>query len=590
MKKHLLIILCALTCVLAHAQERTLAFPEAEGFGKYTTGGRGGNVYYVTSLEDCSDGNLVPGTLRWALSDGDDTPRTVLFKVCGTIYLTSRLKLQHPNVTIAGQTAPGGGICIAGANIYVCKPNVIIRYIRFRAGDVPNTNYPCLDVENTKNVIIDHCSLTWSMEECLTMYDCDSTTVQWTIIGEGLYNSKHHKGQRSYATQWGGEHSSMHHCLITNCHSRTPRFNGVRDEANMKNGKHDHDAQVDSEFFNNVIFNWGKKNSAYGGEYDTTKNRSLDNEPMGWNRVYMVNNYFRAGPTTKTVALSSRYFVQASDKLPSGQWYLNGNMFELSNTWNNTSKSVWKNESLSLVNNDNLYGFVENNSARAFNINNVTPSQEIYDRYILSAPVISSGLEAQPASEAFEVVCQQAGASLPRYDEEDSRLLAEAAGDRDPIFAGPTQQNWLGIIDSQDDILFTRCDTFMVNDSLVGGYPYLDAIAGDSLVLDTDGDGLPDRYETEKGLNPADASDAAQLTASGYSQLELYLNGVASGTINKTRYESETYISQQPKAPADESALETLQQQPDATWIQEDGRLYILKNGNKYSLSGQKLQ
>lgn len=590
MKRYLFTILCALACVLAHAQERTLAFPEAEGFGKYTTGGRGGNVYYVTSLEDCSDGNLVPGTLRWALSDGDDTPRTVLFKVCGTIYLTSRLKLQHPNVTIAGQTAPGGGICIAGANIYVCKPNVIIRYIRFRAGDVPNTNYPCLDVENTKNVIIDHCSMTWSMEECLTMYDCDSTTVQWTIIGEGLYNSKHHKGTRSYAMQWGGEHSSMHHCLITNCHSRTPRFNGVRDEANMKNGKHDHDAQVDSEFFNNVIFNWGKTNSAYGGEYDTTKNRSLDNEPMGWNRVYMVNNYFRAGPTTKVRALSSRYFVQASDKLPSGQWYINGNMFELSNTWNNTSKAVWKNESLSLVNNNNLYGFVENNSARAFNINNVTPSQEIYDRYILTAPVISSGLEAQPASEAFEQVCLQAGASLPRYDEEDTRLLAEAAGDIDPVFFGPTQKNWLGIIDSQDDILFARCDTFMVNDSLVGGYPFLDAISGDSLILDTDGDGLPDRYETEKGLNPTDATDAAQLTASGYSELELYLNGVASGTINKTRYESDTYVSQQPKAAADESALEALPQQPNATWTQEEGQWYILKNGNKYSVSGQKLQ
>ena len=146
------------------AQQVLTAFPGAEGYGKFVTGGRGGNVYYVTTLEDCADNNLVEGTLRWALRSGDDTPRTVLFKVCGTIYLTSELKLQHPNVTIAGQTAPGGGICIAGCKFYVCKPNVIIRHIRFRAGDIPTKSYPALDMENTRNVIIDHCSFTWSME------------------------------------------------------------------------------------------------------------------------------------------------------------------------------------------------------------------------------------------------------------------------------------------------------------------------------------------------------------------------------------------------------------------------------------------
>lgn len=97
----------------------TRAFPTAEGYGKYATGGRGGNVYYVTRLDDCSDDNLVEGTLRWASRSGDDTPRTVLFQVCGTIYLNTKLKLAHPNITIAGQTAPGGGICIAGANIYM---------------------------------------------------------------------------------------------------------------------------------------------------------------------------------------------------------------------------------------------------------------------------------------------------------------------------------------------------------------------------------------------------------------------------------------------------------------------------------------
>lgn len=267
MRKLLSVFSIALMAVPVMGQ-RLPAFPGAEGFGKYATGGRGGKVYYVTRNDDCSDNNLVEGTLRWALRSGDDSPRTILFKTCGTIYLTSKLAFAHPNVTIDGSTAPGGGVCIAGYKFAVSKPNVIIRYMRFRAGDVPDKSNPAVDVENTKNVIIDHCSITWSMEECLTMYDCDSTTVQWSIIGEGLYASKNAKGVRAYATQWGGEHSSMHHCLITNSNSRSPRFNGVR---NASKNPGDHDQFVDSEFFNNVVFNWGKPNSLYGGECNTTE-------------------------------------------------------------------------------------------------------------------------------------------------------------------------------------------------------------------------------------------------------------------------------------------------------------------------------
>ena len=144
------------------------AFPGAEGWGRYATGGRaiderGSTVKYVTRLDDCSDDNLVEGTLRWALRSGDDTPRTILFAVNGTIKLTSRLKFAYPNVTMTGQSAPGGGVCISGANIYVCKDNVIIRHLRFRAGDEAGSNYSAIDIENTKHVIIDHCSFSWSM-------------------------------------------------------------------------------------------------------------------------------------------------------------------------------------------------------------------------------------------------------------------------------------------------------------------------------------------------------------------------------------------------------------------------------------------
>ena len=292
-----------------------LAFPGADGYGKYTTGGRGGEVCYVTRTDDCSDNDLVEGTLRWALRhDNGGKPRTVLFATSGTIYLTSKLKLQYPDVSILGQSAPGGGITITGYPMYICRDNVIIRYIRFRAGDIPNESLTGLDMENCDNVIIDHCSMTWSMEECLTA-------------------------------------STMHHTLITNSHSRSPRFNGVR---SVSNNPGDHDQYVDSEFANNVIFNWSGYNSIYGGEnYPECK---------GYNRVYMINNYFRPGPSTQKGTSSRRYFVSASGSLDQvGQWYFNGNKFETSSKFAPTT-TVWSDAELEKVNNDNLYGLLDNNS------------------------------------------------------------------------------------------------------------------------------------------------------------------------------------------------------------------------------------
>lgn len=557
-------------------ETRTPAFPEAEGFGRYASGGRGGTVYYVTRLDDAlkTDGTPEEGTLRWALTTGDDTPRTVLFQVCGTIYLRDVLKLQHPNVTIAGQTAPGGGVCIAGANIYVCKPNVIIRHIRFRSGDIPTKNYPAIDVENTQQVMIDHCSFTWSMEECVTLYDADSTTMQWCIIGEGLYNSKHKKGSRSYATQWGGEHGTMCYCLISNCLNRTPRFNGVRDEAGIADGKHNHDAQVENHFYNNVIFNWGKKNSLYGGENDTTKNHDAEGRPAGYNRVYMVNNYFRAGPATLAANMSERYFVQGSKKGDYGQWYLSGNLFETENPYN-ASKPAWHADTLAKVNADNLYGYARGAAYRAFNLDGAPANEANYARYVLESPAEGLPQARYDAAEAYRMVCQSAGALLPRQDEQDTRMLAEAAGKREPVFAGPTVPRNLGIIDSQEDIQFAREDYFYINDSIVmGGYPFLDAVEGDSVALDSDGDGLPDLYETETGLNPADAADGAAIGADGYSALEVYLNGVANGSIDKRRYETEEYISQQPEAP----------REPEGT-----AAVSATEDGQRYDLQGRRI-
>lgn len=511
-----------------------ISFPGADGYGRFTTGGRmidgrGSKVYYVTRLDDSNE----EGTFRWAATTGDDTPRTILFKVAGTIYITSRFSVK-PNTTIAGQTAPGGGICLAGYQLKL-QSNSIVRHIRFRAGDLPNKSMSMLDVENVQNIVLDHCTFSWSMEENLTMYDCDYTTVQWCIFSEGLYDSRNTKGARAYAAQWGGEHGTMHHCLISNCNNRTPRFNGVRASTN--------DRHVDNEFVNNVIFNWGKPNSLYGGENDKSCN--------GYNRTYMINNYFRPGPTTKNNTSSSRYFVGASNSNGVGQWLLKGNKFETGSKWAPTS-NIWKDEVLEKVNADNLHGFINNSSERAVNLESVGQSQATYDTYILQEPVEWSGLTYESADEAYEKVVTQAGASLPRYDEVDARILAEAAGEIDPQFAGRTESGsfsrGMGIINSPKDITLKDHDVFAAlyegdnaedNQEIdVTMYPRLQPVAEDYAcqVVDTDGDGLPDAYETEVGLNPNDAFDGQKLTTSGYSNLELFLNGVADRTIDAKKY------------------------------------------------------
>ena len=586
MKRTLFLLAVAIGCVAGmQAQQVLTAFPGAEGYGKFVTGGRGGNVYYVTRLDDCSDNNLVEGTLRWALRSGDDTPRTVLFQVCGTIYLTSVLKLEHPNVTIAGQSAPGGGICLAGCKFYVCKPNVIIRHIRFRSGDIESKSYPALDMENTRNVIIDHCSFTWSMEECVTAYDTDSTTIQWSIIGEGLYNSKNKKGARAYATQWGGEHSTMHHCLITNCLNRTPRFNGVRDDAQLDKGNHYHDAFVDSEFANNVIYNWGKPNSLYGGENDTSVNKDQFGQAVGYDHIYMVNNYFRAGPATLAAKLSSRYFVQGSKKKDYGRWFLRGNKFETGNKFNHTA-TIWQDESLQVVNDSNTWGFGQGKGASAFALDGLTIDSTAVRRYVLQEQYASSELNLESADEAFLSVCAGAGARLPRLDEEDARLLNEAAGIIDPVFVGPTDTTKLGIIDSQDDIRFSRTDTFLVGNNTVTSYPFLGILESDTVAVDTDRDGMPDAWELAHNLNPGDPADGNLCTLSalnaGYTNLEFYLNG-GDGELSNP-------IPQARPVPKVDTALPTVREENETQVLFDKGTLYLQKKDQKYTLSGQKVQ
>ncbi|MBK9336298.1 MAG: pectate lyase [Lewinellaceae bacterium] len=269
------------------------AFPGAEGCGKYTTGGRGGRVLLVTNLND--DG---PGSLRAALAV--KAPRIVVFAVSGTIELKSRIHITSGNLTIAGQSAPADGICLRNYNVNIAADNVIIRYLRFRLGDEARQQDDAFSCLRQKNIIIDHCSMSWSSDECATTYDTENLTLQWCIIAESLNKSVHEKGEHGYGGIWGGNHASFHHNLLAHHTSRNPRFCGARYH-------HRPDWEV-VDFRNNVIFNWGS-NSAYGGEQG---------------HYNMVNNYYKAGPATSK-NVRNRIINPSS---PVGKFYVAGNYIE----------------------------------------------------------------------------------------------------------------------------------------------------------------------------------------------------------------------------------------------------------------------
>ncbi len=286
--KYILVIFFIATSTMLMAQ--SLAFPTAEGFGKYTTGGRDGIVYKVTNLSDDGEGSLRKGILKKG-------PRIIVFEVSGTIELTSKLDINRGDLTILGQTAPEGGITLKGYPVTIKSDNVIMRYLRFRMGDIHGIEGDALGCRDTKNVIIDHCSISWGTDENASFYNNENFTLQWCIISEALNNSVHEKGAHGYGGIWGGVNASFHHNLIMSNNSRNPRFSGSSTTENSK--------REFLDFRNNVIYNWGE-NSIYGGESGTYN---------------MINNYFKSGPATT----SSKLDRIVSPSEPYGQFYIDGN-------------------------------------------------------------------------------------------------------------------------------------------------------------------------------------------------------------------------------------------------------------------------
>lgn len=285
----------------SYAQQ--LAFPTAEGFGRFATGGRGGLTYVVTNLNDDGEGSLRKGIVRHG-------PRTIVFAVSGIIELKSKLDINRGDLSIFGQTAPGDGITIKGYPVTIKADNVIMRYLRFRMGDEHNIEGDALGARGTNNVIIDHCSISWGTDENASFYNNKNFTLQWSIISEALNQSVHKKGAHGYGGIWGGVKTSFHHNLIVSNNSRNPRFSGSSTTENAENEFVD--------FRNNVIYNWGD-NSIYGGEKGTYN---------------IINNYFKYGPATTSSKLDR--IVMPSE--PYGQFYVDGNYVF---GYDNISKNNW---------------------------------------------------------------------------------------------------------------------------------------------------------------------------------------------------------------------------------------------------------
>jgi hypothetical protein len=399
-----------------------LAFPGAEGYGAYAKGGRGGKILFVTNLNDSG-----PGSLREAIETKG--PRTVIFRVGGLIE-TKGLVVREPYLTIAGQTAPGDGICIKktesdGTALELAGTHdVVIRFLRTRAG---NNTGPfrgeSFRATDSDNFIVDHCSASWGNPQTLhTGGSLDRFTVQWCIIAEGNNKQRH-----AFSTGVGGDRSTWHHNLFAHMQSRVPRWG---------------DITVQCDFRNNVIYDWGHA-AGYGDL------RTLN----------YVNNYLRPGPST--TQRPPAFIADPKVILPSSI-YVDGNII--------VGKPA--------VGRDNWKGVLGDRMFQS------------------SKPFPAPPVQTQSAAEAFELVLRDAGATRPRRDLVDARIVSNARNGTGKIINDETE---------------------------VGGWP--DYKSGEPPLCSAN-DGIPDEWKKARGLSLTDPNVANTVNAEGYTMLEAYLNSL----------------------------------------------------------------
>lgn len=447
------------------------AFPGAEGGGMYTTGGRGGRVIHVTNLNDSGTGSL-----RAAVEASG--ARTVVFDVAGIIDLESQLRIRNGDLTIAGQTAPGDGICIRNYSTVVDADNVIIRFVRFRLGNkvMSGDGEDCIWGRRHSGIIIDHCSMSWSIDECASFYGNENFTMQWCIMTESLRNSRHPKGNHGYGGIWGGSDASFHHNMLANHDSRNPRF----DHPEIYENPSSPARRGHVDYRNNSVYNWGSNNT-YGGE-------------GGWFNI--VNNYYKKGEASR----DRRYIYDVNGIYTSSdtdygypELYVSGNVYAdyPSITADNLTGLYWHD--------DGSYTVPADASVLSSPLGIVGPSgQTVYT-------------STHPAEAAFEAVCEFGGASLSR-DAVDERATGDAISGTATYPSGGNGSTG-GLIDTQE---------------AVGGWPEYTATEEElAAVTDTDGDGMPDWFEEEFGLDPSSSADGTGKdldTYGRYTNLEMYLH------------------------------------------------------------------
>ena len=519
MKKIVLSLLMAVVGITATAQ--VPAFPGAEGYGRYVTGGRGTstnatNVYHVTNLQDNTSGSIA-GSLRWALKQSG--PRTIVFDVGGIIELKTDLTIPA-NTTIAGQTAPSPGITLRYYTVRPVGNNVIVRFIRIRRGEEKDINdgADATWAKELTNVIFDHCSFSWSIDEVASYYDNCNFTMQWCTIGEALANPGHTKGEHSYGGIWGGKGASFHHNMIIHVQNRAPRLNGARygwtgyDKTKYPGGTIMAE-QVDLR--NNLMYNWGTGNGAYGGM-------------GGYHNI--VNNYYKAGPAT---ANTKRVFqcghttgtstdqgsaIDPQKKGIYGHFYISGNYVTAAGS--NAANYDWK-------------GVIVDDAGGT-----------IPDTIKLSSPIstfVNADVTTHTAENAYLKILSYGGASLYR-DNVDKRYMSEAkngtttyTGSATKTGEGKTVTHHPGIIDFVKDQ-----GTYSIG---IGTRPN---------DFDTDKDGIPDAWEDVNGLDKKDASDATIITLDAvgnggkgwYTNLEVYLSSLVQDIMQQENMDAESAVDE----------------------------------------------
>lgn len=457
-------------------QSKLLAFPGAEGGGAYSFGGRGGKVYVVTSIADAG-----PGTLREACEQGG--ARIIVFNIAGIIRLKTPLIIRAPYITIAGQTAPGDGICIAGESVWINTHDVVIRYMRFRRGETDVTRRDdAIGGNPVGNIIIDHVSASWGLDENMSIYrhvyhptdgskpvklPTVNVTIQNSIFSEALDTYNH-----AFGSTIGGLNSTFMRNLWASNISRNPSVGMYGDFG----------------FVNNVVFNWWNR-SADGGDNDSFYN--------------FINNYYKPGPITpldQPIAYRILKPESGRDKRFAhqfGQAYIHGNIIE-------------GNEKVS-----------RNNWDGGVQVEGVADKQKVLDSMRVNKPLPMANVTIIDTRKAYDYTLANVGANLPVRDAVDKRVIEQVKTGK--INYQPGGATGLGKAFVKRRLPEDSYKKGIISDiSQVGGYPEYKGTP----YQDTDKDGIPDAWELKNGLNPKDASDAAKISKNGYANIENYLNSI----------------------------------------------------------------